>query len=86
RHLDQKTPDSGLNLAQEVHPATVNETDLKDTSPAPSIGSTPNFDGRIAKYSNEDILKMIIFYNDKFGIVRNDNLPERIDKFHLFLS
>ncbi|KAK0222223.1 hypothetical protein IW262DRAFT_1553166 [Armillaria fumosa] len=84
--LRKVTSDSGLNLAKEVCPATVNETDLKDISPAPTVGATPKFDGRIAKYSDEDILKMIIFYNDKFGIALNDNLPERIDKFRSFLS
>ncbi|KAK0492235.1 hypothetical protein EDD18DRAFT_1183495 [Armillaria luteobubalina] len=83
--LRKVTLDSGLKLVKEVCPATVNETDLKDIFPAPTIGATPKFDSRIAKYSDEDILKMIIFYNDKFGIALSDNLTERIDKFRSFL-
>ncbi|KAK0476562.1 hypothetical protein EDD18DRAFT_1366165 [Armillaria luteobubalina] len=84
--LRKVTSKSGLNLAQEVRPPAVKETDLKYISPAPTVGATPRqWDGWIAKYTNKDILKMIIFYNNNFGIALEDNLTQRIDKFRSFL-
>ncbi|KAK0222224.1 hypothetical protein IW262DRAFT_968661 [Armillaria fumosa] len=75
---------SGLKLAKEVCP--VNKNDLEDLSSAPLVGSTPDWElkDNFEMYSNEDILKMIIFYNDNVGIAFKDALSERIHKFRFF--
>ncbi len=57
------------------------------TTEPPEVSSTPpDFNGQIVKYTGEDILKMIVSYNDQFGITRSDALSERINKFQSFLS
>ncbi|KAK0421680.1 hypothetical protein EV421DRAFT_1725030, partial [Armillaria borealis] len=87
RHLHQKTLGSGFDLANAVCLKNENSTTTTLVRVTAEVGSTPpNFNGRIAKYSDEDILKMIVFYNDSFGITRLDALPERISKFRAFLS
>ncbi|PBK95818.1 hypothetical protein ARMGADRAFT_1077345 [Armillaria gallica] len=84
RALKKVRQGSGVILAQEVR--RIDEHSLQDT-PAPEVGSTPpGFDGQIAKYIDEDILKTIVFYNNQFGIIHSDELPVRINKFQSFLS
>ncbi|KAK0438554.1 hypothetical protein EV421DRAFT_950689 [Armillaria borealis] len=88
--LKKMTSGSGYNLALEVctRDVQVNKDKLPkmpDSDP-PNVGSLPSFNGQIGTYSHLEILKMIIFYNDNFGITWSDSLPERIDKFRSFLS
>lgn len=50
------------------------------------VGTTPpQFDGSIANYQHIDILNLIVFYNDDFGIVNSDNLGARQNKVLSFL-
>ncbi|KAK0421839.1 hypothetical protein EV421DRAFT_1914999 [Armillaria borealis] len=79
---------SGFELAQAVCPEHVNENSFKDTTTEPpEVGSTPlGFDGQVAMYSDVVILKMIVFYNNHFGITKPDVLSVRINKFQSFLS
>jgi hypothetical protein len=37
-------------------------------------------------YQHGDILSLIIFYNENFGIVPNDSLEARVEKFRKFLT
>jgi len=46
----------------------------------------PQFDPRVEAYWHLDILKMIVFYDDNFGIVAQDDLLERMLKFRAFLA
>ncbi len=49
------------------------------------MGETPpQFQGGLASYSIAEILRMIVFYNDDFGIVLNDSLAMQIDKFRSY--
>jgi hypothetical protein len=51
------------------------------------IGTAPpNFNPRLETYEHIDILRMIVFYNESFNIIAQDDLPERINKFRRFLS
>ncbi len=51
------------------------------------IGSTPpNFSPDTEGYHHLDICKLMVFYNDTFGIVLQDNLITRIQKFRRYLS
>ncbi|KAK0183797.1 hypothetical protein F5146DRAFT_1146989 [Armillaria mellea] len=85
--LRKVTAGSGFKLAKGVCPTHVKENSLKDATTEPQVGSIPpEFKGRIGKYSDMDILEMIIFYNNLFGIARSDVLSERINKFRSFLS
>jgi hypothetical protein len=53
----------------------------------PAIGSTPPaFNRHIANYQHGDIVKMIVFYNDDFGILVGDLVGTRVDKFRYFLT
>ncbi|KAK0222226.1 hypothetical protein IW262DRAFT_1553180 [Armillaria fumosa] len=85
-YLEQKVSGSGFRLAEEVCPRNVNVNALASRIAHP-IGSLPlNFNGQIPMYSDEQILTMIIFYNENFGIGPADSLPVRIAKFTSYLS
>ena len=56
-------------------------------SDASLIGETPpDFEPNHFGYSHLDILRLIVFYNDTFGIVPEDDLAGRKHKFFVFLS
>ena len=51
------------------------------------VGSVPpNFNPNIEAYKHLDICKLVVFYNETFGILPQDDLPARIKKFRRFLS
>ncbi|KAF8485944.1 hypothetical protein DFH94DRAFT_622288 [Russula ochroleuca] len=78
----------GLLRAQAVahnHPAA--QQALVAPEEVPNIGDTPpDFNPNPISYRHSDILQLIIFYNDDFGIVYGDNLYMRISKFRQFLT
>ena len=46
--------------------------------PRGALGSSPpNFNASIDSYGHLDILKLVVFYNDAFGIVQTDPVYER---------
>ncbi len=52
-----------------------------------TIGETPpDFQPKLDDYGHIDILRMIVFYNETFGILPQDNLGDRTDKFRRFLT
>ncbi|KAH9992625.1 hypothetical protein BJV77DRAFT_1001921 [Russula vinacea] len=44
-----------------------------------------SWDGHIAAYQHIHILRLVIFYNDDFGIVMNDKIPSRREKLRTWL-
>ncbi|KAF9038841.1 hypothetical protein BDZ89DRAFT_982253 [Hymenopellis radicata] len=84
--LEKTRTGSGLQRALGLRPLNI-ALQLADIIPAPRVGETPpQFQGGLASYTNAEILRMIVFYNDDFGIVLNDSLAMRIDKFRSYLS
>lgn len=54
---------------------------------AADIGDVPlHFNPRIEGYRHMEIFRMMVFYNQNFEIVPQDDLPERINKFRRFLA
>ncbi|KAF8062557.1 hypothetical protein FPV67DRAFT_1673028 [Lyophyllum atratum] len=52
-----------------------------------AIGDVPAaFNPRIADYTRDDIVNLIVFYNDDFGILPDDSEGTRREKFRSFLS
>jgi hypothetical protein len=52
----------------------------------PAVGTTPpNFIADLHTYHHNDILDLIVFYNDDFGIVQTDTASSRIESFRRFL-
>ena len=50
------------------------------------IGTVPtNFNPVLTMYQRLDFVKLIIFYNEDFGILANDNLAASIEKFQHWL-
>jgi len=46
----------------------------------------PNFNTNISSYTTKDIAKLMIFYNEDFGIFENDDEAVRRNKLIIFLS
>jgi len=44
----------------------------------------PDFDPYVASYSLYNVLEMMIFYNESFGIVAQDALKVQVSKFGRF--
>ena len=77
----------GLPLAQAVAHNIATQNALVPLAQIPPLGALPpNFNHHITCYDHSNILKLIIFYNEDFGIVQGDTVPIRIEKFCLFLS
>ncbi|CAA7270414.1 unnamed protein product [Cyclocybe aegerita] len=58
-------------------------------APIPAVGATPPaavFHPRIENYQHIDILVLIAYYNDDFGIVVGDSVPDRQVKIRDFFS
>lgn len=71
----------GLQMFNDEFPPDVLPDDI------PSIGDTPpEFQAKLDGYNHIDVLRMVAFYNDTFGILPQDNLGDRIDKFRRYLT
>jgi len=53
---------------------------------APIDAVPPNWDAHIMGYSDIDIIRLVIFYNDDFGIVANDVESRRKEKLILWFT
>lgn len=75
---------SGYNLALTIRtPGVV----VQDLAVVPAIGDLPlNFHTAPKSYSHLQIIDMVVFYNENFGIVLADGIRPRADKFQLFLE
>ena len=54
--------------------------------PAPIGSVPPYFNINVASYTAKEIAKLILFYNEDFGIVENDDEAVRRSKLIMFLS
>jgi hypothetical protein len=80
-------PGHGENLARRVAPPHVAPDYPQKNAPPPAIGSVPlNFNGHPSGYTHAEILNIIIFYNDDFGIVERDNIGTRTAKLRAWLT
>jgi hypothetical protein len=51
----------------------------------PVVGTLPpNFNNNYSAYQRGDIVNLIIFYNEDFGIAAGDTVAEGVSKFHRF--
>ena len=56
-------------------------------APVHAIGDLPpNFNPKVEGYKHIDILRLIVFYNENFGIVAADTIANRNSKFRRFLT
>ena len=59
---------------------------LVPINPPSAIGTTPpGFNPALSEYHKQDIVRLIMFYNDNFGIVQGENLLTAISRFHYWL-
>lgn len=60
---------------------------VQDFQPNAAIGDVPKpWNPLIEGYEDLDILKLVIFYNDSFGIVAGDSISDRRFKVRYWLS
>ncbi|KAF8868470.1 hypothetical protein BD779DRAFT_1001638 [Infundibulicybe gibba] len=74
-----------LQTARFLHP-TVQQA-IVPLNPPPPIGFIlETFKPDVTNYDDMDILNLIVFYNEDFGIRPEDNIVTRIKKVQLFLT
>ncbi len=67
--------------------AFLNSPSANVNAPSAEIGSTPpDFYPYVEVYNNVTILKMMVFYNENFGIIPGDDYKIRVSKFHHFFA
>jgi hypothetical protein len=82
-HGPSQIPGNGDILVSNL--TTTGQVPITPNSP-PAIGSvTANFNGAVVTYDDLQILEMILFYNDDFGIRLEDSLGTGMLKFREFL-
>jgi len=85
--LQKSIAGDGLALAQAVAHNAATRNALVPLAQIPLLGDIPpNFNHNITSYNHNEILRLIIFYNNDFGILQGDTVPSRIDRFRRFLS
>ena len=95
--LPHQNPGSGIVLAVQLNPAGVQlpqqlvvlQANAVAGNPAPpaALGQVPPFyDEDIDAYRHGDVLRLVEFYNDGFGIVLGDGLPTRKQKFRTWMT
>ncbi|KAF8274531.1 hypothetical protein EI94DRAFT_1561825 [Lactarius quietus] len=89
RPLYKTVEGHGLVQATEIFGHLQNEqlqNVLQVPNPIPQVGSMPQFfNANYNNYTRADIVRLVIFYNDSFGIVHGDTLAQCISKFDRFL-
>ncbi|KAF5379374.1 hypothetical protein D9615_006648 [Tricholomella constricta] len=85
--LQKTIPGHGLVLARAVSDQDLVQHDLVAPAQPAAIGTLPpSFNTDTNAYENADILALIIFYNEDFGITNNDPIDIRIQKLRNFLT
>jgi len=81
---------SGLLLAEGLAPTIANRDALRvafQNLPPGGIGHAPSFYiAEIERYQHSHVLLLIAFYNDSFGIMFDDALPQHCIKLRRFLT
>ncbi|EDQ99263.1 uncharacterized protein LACBIDRAFT_335187 [Laccaria bicolor S238N-H82] len=88
RPLYKTIPGNGLNLANHIYANFANVQDIL-IAPAeePAVGTVPpNFSTNFSAYTTADFVRLIIFYNEDFGIVVGDTIESSINKLCGFLT
>jgi hypothetical protein len=82
-----KVPGHGLDLARRIYGGYAPLTSqLVPPQELPVVGTTPpQWDSFVSGYTDVDILNLIIFYNEDFGIEPGDDLSACKDKFRAWL-
>jgi len=58
--------------------AALAQNHSKNSKPHGIVGTVPpQFNPDVDAYQHIDILRLVVFYNDDFGILPGDQLPER---------
>ena len=95
--LPHQTPSSGIALAVQLKPAGIQlpqqlvvlqaNAVTGNLAPPAALGQAPPFyNVDIDTYQHGDVLRLVEFYNDGFGIVLDDRLPTHQQKFHTWLT
>jgi hypothetical protein len=81
-------PGNGVALATAIYGNIPNlQQHLVTPAIVPAIGSTPpNIIDNLAALQPPDIINLIIFYNEDFGIVVGDTVSQCVEKFYQFLT
>jgi hypothetical protein len=76
-----KTGGDGHARALAICGQLVLPQNLQAYQPQAETGSTPpNWNPQVIAYRDSDILRLVIFYNDDFGIVAGDTLATMREK------
>lgn len=80
----EQTAGSGYELALAIRPG--NNPLLVDPEVPPAVGELPpNFRAKTRDYTQRQILDLVIFYCDDFGILLADPLKTRSEKINMFM-
>lgn len=93
----KENPGSGIALAVQLNPPALQlpqqlvvlQANAAAGNPAPpaALGQAPPFyNDNIDAYHHGDVLRLVEFYNDGFGIVVGDGLPTRKQKFRTWMT
>ncbi|KIM73965.1 hypothetical protein PILCRDRAFT_92801 [Piloderma croceum F 1598] len=86
----KETPGSGLALAVQLNLGGIplpQQLALLQANAIAGMGQVPPFyNVDIDAYQHRDLLRLIKFYNNNFGIILSDSLPTRKQKFHLWMT
>lgn len=83
--MDQ-IPGDGHALIAQLAMSAVLAHAIQDYHPNGLVGTVPpQFNPDVDSYQHVDILRLIVFYNDDFGIQAGDQLPERKRKIRNWL-
>ncbi|KAF8507930.1 hypothetical protein JB92DRAFT_2832592 [Gautieria morchelliformis] len=84
--LQKYIPGDGNALAQGLASTPAQVQAVQIFQPNGNIGAVmPNFNPQVDAYGHVDVLHLIIFYNDNFGIAYGDQLPQRKHKIRTWL-
>ena len=81
-----QVPGCGLFLAQPLFDG-LNARGSETVTIQAEVGTTPIlFNPLVDNYTEFDIIQLILFYNESFGILMADDLPARRAKVKIFLT
>ena len=83
-----QVPGHGLQLARDLFgniPGVHQHLVAPDV--IPTVGTLPPlFNNQFASYTLADVIHLVIFYNEDFGIAVNDSVERCVQMFHLFFN
>jgi hypothetical protein len=74
----------GLTIAQALQ---TQGTVIPANAVAADVGTIPqHFNGNPSSYTHQEIINMMLFYNEDFFVLPGDDIPTRRNKFREWLS